>query len=231
MTDIRTEVQTLETGNLIELFDLDITVINPGAVVEHFHGYPQEANIVWKGVTYVPWPIQAEGFARTGDKPPNPTVTVANIDGTVSALCQQFDDLVGAILTRRRTFAQYLDAVNFPGGVNPTADPTQEMPNEIWYVERKASEDSQAVKFELSSAMDFNGVKLPRRQIIANQCPWAYRSAECGYTGGAVADANDVPTGVLANDVCGKRVASCKLRFGATNPLNHGGFPAAGLMR
>lgn len=228
---IRTDVQTLEPGNLIEVFDFDLTPINAGASILRFHPYPQETNIVWKAISYGPWPISAEGFERTGDKPPNPVISVGNLDGSITALCLQFDDMVGAILTRRRTFAQYLDAVNFPGGVNPTADPTQEMPNEIWYVERKASEEPQQVKFELSSAMDFNGVKLPRRQIIANQCPWKYRSAECGYTGGAVADVNDVPTAILAQDVCGKRVSSCKLRFGAKNPLNHGGFPAAGLMR
>lgn len=228
---IRTDVQLLEPGNLIELFDFDLTPINAGATILHFHPHAQEANIVWKGVTYPPYPIQAEGFQRTGDKPPNPTVSLSNLDGSITALCLQFDDMVGAILTRRRTFAQYLDAVNFPGGVNPTADPTQEMPNEIWYVERKAHEDQQVVKFELSSAMDFNGVKLPRRQIISNQCPWGYRSAECGYTGGAVADINDTPTGVLANDVCGKRIKSCKMRFGDRGVLNHGGFPASGLMR
>ena len=231
MTGIRETVQLLEPGNLIELFDLDITVIDPLSVVERFHGYPQEAGIVWKGNTYDAWPISAEGFLRTGEKPPNPTVTVANVNGAITSLCMQYDDLVGAKMTRHRTFAQYLDAVNFPGGINPTADPTQEMPSEIWYVERKASEDSRSVKFELSSAMDFNGVMLPRRQIIANHCPWGYRSAECGYVGGAVADINDIPTGVLANDACGKRISSCKLRFGATGVLNHGGFPAAGLMR
>lgn len=231
MSPVRADVQILEPGNLIEVFDLDITAIFPGTSIQRFSPYNQSAAIVWKGVSYPPWPIQAEGFLRTGDKPPNPIVNVGNTNGAITALCLQFDDLVGAVLTRRRTFAQYLDAVNFPGGVNPTADPTQEMPSEIWYVERKASEDPFYVKFELASAMDFNGVKLPRRQIIANHCPWKYRSAECGYTGGAVAKIDDSPTIVLAEDICGKRVSSCKKRFGETGVLNHGGFAAAGLMR
>lgn len=228
---VRADVQLLEPGNLVEMFDFDLTPISAGAALLHFHPYPQETSITWKGVAYPPWPIQAEGFQRTGEKPPNPVISIANIDGSITSLCNQFDDMVGAILTRRRTFAQYLDAVNFPGGVNSTADTTQEMPSEIWYVERKASEDAHIVKFELSSAMDFNGVKLPRRQIIANQCPWKYRSAECSYVGGPVADYNDVPTALMGSDSCGKRVSSCKIRFGDTNPLPHGGFPAAGLMR
>ena len=33
----------------------------------------------------------------------------------------------------------------------------------------------------------------------------------------------------LAEDVCGKRVASCKLRFGDNGELPFGSFPGAGL--
>jgi lambda family phage minor tail protein L len=72
---------------------------------------------------------------------------------------------------------------------------------------------------------------LPRRQVVQNVCAWRYRSAECGYTGGAVADINDQPTTDPARDQCGKRLASCKLRFGQYAELPFGGFPAAGLIR
>ena len=34
-----------------------------------------------------------------------------------------------------------------------------------------------------------------------------------------------------ALDRCGGRVSDCKLRFGADNPLSHGGFAGAGLVR
>ena len=34
-----------------------------------------------------------------------------------------------------------------------------------------------------------------------------------------------------AKDKCGGRLTSCKLRFGANNPLPYGSFPAAGLIR
>jgi lambda family phage minor tail protein L len=46
-----------------------------------------------------------------------------------------------------------------------------------------------------------------------------------------VADANDAATSDSTKDVCGKRLTSCKLRFGQNNPLPYGGFPAAALTR
>jgi lambda family phage minor tail protein L len=67
---------------------------------------------------------------------------------------------------------------------------------------------------------------LPRRIITQNYCQWKYRSSECGYTGGAVAKVDDTPTSNLNEDVCGKRVSSCQLRF-VNQSLPFGGFPGA----
>jgi lambda family phage minor tail protein L len=222
------DVQTLEPGAMVELFEVDATAISGDLL--RFHAYVQVGSIWWQGNEYKPWPVQAEGFDLQPAKPPTPLLTVGNIDGSISAACLAYQDLVGAVVTRHRTLGKYLDAVNF-GGTNTTADPTQEMPLDRWYIERKAAETNTAVQFELSSALDFGGVQLPRRVIIANQCPWTYRSAECGYTGGPVADADDNATSSSDQDVCGKRLTSCKLRFGQNNPLPYGGFPAAALTR
>lgn len=106
--------------------------------------------------------MQLEGFEKTAAQQPVPKLSVGNVNGGITAMCLAFQDLVGAKITIHRTFGKYLDAVNFPDG-NPTADPTQEIPPEIWFIERKASEDNEVVQFELSSAMDFGGVMLPRR--------------------------------------------------------------------
>jgi len=35
----------------------------------------------------------------------------------------------------------------------------------------------------------------------------------------------------LAQDVCGKRVSSCEVRFGTNAELPFGGFPAAALIK
>lgn len=114
---------------------------------------------------------------------------------------------------------------------NPAADPTAEFPVDIFYIDRKASETREVVEFELASSFDVAGVQLPRRQIVQNVCTWRYRGAECGYTGTNYFDANDAAVGTLALDVCGKRLSSCKVRFGANDPLPFGSFPAAGLTR
>lgn len=217
---------------MVELFVLDPTAL--GGNVTRFHSGLNELQspVVWDGDTYSPFPVEASGFELSGRGTlPQPKLRVANVTGLISALCFELDDLVGATLTRKRTLVKYLDAVNFTGGVNPTADPSQAFPDEIWTVNRKAEENSVFVDFELAAAFDVSGVKLPRRPVIANVCPWLYRGAECGYAGGPVADINDVATSDSAVDQCGKRLASCKLRFGAFAELPYGGFPGAGLLR
>lgn len=222
------DIQKLVPGNIVTLFEVNGSEF--GAGVLRFHAHKQATPIVFQGLSYSPWPVEATGFARTSDQPPKPRLRVGNVNGVISLICAAYQDMVGAVVTRRRTFKKYLDAVNFPEG-NPTADPNEEFPPEVWYIERKSHEDNEYIEFELSSAMDFNGVLLPRRQIIANHCPWVYRSADCGYTGGPVAKSDDTPTSDPAQDSCGKRLSSCKLRFGQNSELPFGGFPAASLMR
>ena len=156
---------------------------------------------------------------------------MANVTGIISVLARTYQDLVGCKLTRRRTMAKYLDAVNFPGGVNPSADPTAALPDDVYFIDRKASENKVLVEFELAAAFDVAGVQIPRRYVVQNVCPWAYRSGECGYAGTAYFSAADLPVGSLADDSCGKRLSSCKARFGAYAELPFGGFPSAGLTR
>lgn len=227
---ITNDVQKLAPGQMVELFELDARSITGGGSgdVLRFHAYTQQGPIVWQGNEYTPWPIEAEGFELNPDKPPMPTLTVGNVNGSITALCLAYQDLVGSMLVRHRTFARYLD-----GG--PEADPLQEMPLDKWFIERKASETNEAVQFELSSALDFGQQQLPGRLIVANSCFWlqrgGYRGPYCGYSGPPVAKADDTPTSDPAQDACGGRLSSCMLRFGQNNPLPYGSFPAAGLLR
>ena len=227
---ITADIQGLEPGARVELFELDATMIAGGSLMR-FHGYQQVATIWWQGNEYTAWPIQAEGFAKTGEgQQPTPKLSVGNVDGSISSLCILMDDLVGAKVVRHVTLGQYLDARNFAGG-NPTADPAQEFPADIWFIEQKSGETNEVVEFELASALDLQGQMLPRRQIIANLCSFTYRGPYCNYTGTAKFDANDQPVTDPALDVCGKRLGSCKKRFGDTQVLNFGGFPAAALVQ
>jgi len=229
---IESDIQKLEPGAIIELFVLDATLL--GGAVNRFHAGTNElvSSVVWQANTYQPFPIEALGFDKNSKGTiPRPTLRVANVNGLVGSLIQQFNDLVGAKITRKRTLVKYLDAVNFTGGVNPTADPNEEFPDDIFFVNRKSLENKIAVEFELAAAWDVSGIKLPLRQVVQNVCPWVYRSPECGYAGGPVAKIDDTPTAVSEEDVCGKRLVSCKLRFGEFAVLPFGGFPGVGLIR
>lgn len=229
---IAAELQKLTPSALIELFELDATPMGGG--VSRFHAGTNGLSqpVVWQGETYTPYPIEATGFEKTGKGPfPRPNLRVANIGGAIGAMCAATDDLIAAKVTRKRTFQRFLDAVNFAGGVNAEADPNAHLTDEIFQVNRKVSENPVFIEFELASALDVQGKKLPGRVVIQNVCAWGYRSSECGYAGGAVADKNDVATADINLDRCGKRLASCKLRFGAFAELPYGNFPGAGLHR
>lgn len=229
---IKSDIQLLSPGTLVELFEVDATAIGGSILRWHSGVNSLGNNVVWQGNTYTRFPIEADGFEQIGTSSiPRPTLRAANTTGLVAALVRDFDDMVNAKVTRRRTLLKYLDAVNFPGGVNPTADPNSHFADEIYYIDRKSRENRLLVEFELSAAWDIQGVELPRRHVIQNVCPWVYRSAECTYTGGPVADINDVATADPNVDACGKRLKSCSLRFGTTAILPFGGFPGAGLFR
>ncbi|WP_042591528.1 phage minor tail protein L, partial [Ralstonia solanacearum] len=149
---ITEDVQQLEPGALVELFEVDCTTI--GGDVLRFHAHLQSGAITWQGAEFSPWPITAQGFERSGSaSQPAPTLTVANVDGSVSSLCISLADLAGAKVRRHRTLAQYLDG-------QPGADPTAHMPIELWIVEQKTSETNVQVEFTLASALDFSGRQL-----------------------------------------------------------------------
>ena len=115
-------------------------------------------------------------------------------------------------------------AVGATWSANPYADPNQFIPDDLWYVERKVSENRYMIEFELSSAFDLMGQQLPSRQIIQNTCSWKYRGVECAWSG-ANYDKNNAASSA-ANDACAKTLAACKVRFG-TQPIRFGGFPGA----
>ena len=81
------DVQSLEPGDEVILFDFDARPITGGGAgdVQHFHGYTQLESIFWQGVEFKPWPCQTEGFEKTSDQPPTPTFTIGNIDGAISS--------------------------------------------------------------------------------------------------------------------------------------------------
>ncbi len=229
---IRAEIQKLAPSAVIEIFVLDLSLFSQGSVYFHAGTNSLQQRLTWQDKTYETFPIQVEGFEFNGNgQIPRPKLKVANVTGAITAMVLIYQDLVGAKITRKRTLAKYLDAINFPDGVNPTADLTAEFADDIYYIDRKSRETRDVIEFELAASFDLEGVNLPRRQIVQNVCPWRYRSSECGYTGTSYFDANDQFVASSTQDICGKRLSSCQARFGQNAELPFGGFPAAGLFR
>jgi phage-related protein len=251
------DLQTPSPDAIIEMFELElVTSIHGTDDIYRFHAGVNEVsngNIVWQGETYLAFPIEADGFEYNGQgQLPRPKIRVSNVFSTITALLLTLPaGLEGARVTRLRTLRKYLDSENFPTTdvlltedgfsllyedsteiylepINPTADETAEFPREIYFIDRKTAENRDVVEFELVSSMDLAGVRAPKRQCISNICQWVYRSPECSYTGTNYFDANDQPVGAVAQDVCGKRLSSCKVRFGAKNELPFGSFPGIG---
>ena len=146
---------------------------------------------------------------------------IGNTNNAISSLLLLYNPLQAKV-TRIQTCKKFLDAVNFTGGTNATADPTAKFEDQIYYIDRVATENPQLVEFELASKLDRVNVALPRRQVM-EYCPWVYREeSTCGYKGTKYFDINNNPT-TEANDVCGKRYTSCTLRF-PEGDLPFGGF-------
>jgi phage-related protein len=114
---------------------------------------------------------------------------------------------------------------------NPTADPTAHFDDELWVIDRRGPSKAEVVTFELASPIDVAGLMLPRRQVIAGVCIAEYRSADCGYTGPAVARADNTLTGLMSEDDCGHCLQSCQLRSWPDNELPYWGYPGAGTIQ
>jgi lambda family phage minor tail protein L len=224
---IKYDLETLKTDSLIELFEFDATAQGQGILRWHSGVNEQHQPIVWQGNTYSRFPIEANGFEYNGKGSlPRPTLRAANIGGVLGSYIQRFDDALGVKVTRTRTLAKYLDAINFENG-NDLADPNAFLPPEIYFISRKTNQNPIFIEFELATPWDLQGLMLPRRQVIASICPWRYRQDGCGYTGAPVEDWLGNATTDPSKDGCQKTLRACKAHFGQYGDLPFGGFPAS----
>lgn len=187
---IQQDVRNSWHDSIVALFELDLEPITEDANDKYYFTgdiFPDGTKIQWQGQVYEPFPISMTGFETTTKGTiPQPELTVANVLGTLAAAADAFDDLVGAKVTRRRTLGKYLD-----NGTNP--DPSEEFPEDIYYIERKTSETSLSISWQLASKIDLEGLQVPRRIVTQNYCVWKYRGTECSYAGPPVANERDAP--------------------------------------
>jgi lambda family phage minor tail protein L len=239
--ELRAELASMEPSSIIELFEIQTSTRIHG--VDRVFRFSATVNatyslgpVIWGGNAYGPFPITAEGFSYSGKGTlPRPTLRLGNVDGAITAILAEVNafnpgnDLCQAKFTRIRTLARFLDGANFPTGTNPygTPDPTASFPPEIYFIDQKALETRDIVEFALVARYDLAGIRGPKRQCL-KRCSWIYKGDGCGYSGSAYFDENDNPVATAGQDVCGKRLNSCKLRFGVNAELPYGGFPGIG---
>lgn len=234
---IALEVQKLETDNIVALFQLDTTPIGGTTVFNFTKKMRENSYISFDGVQYAAIDISADGFLFDGQGQfPTPRIQVSNVGNILTSAIIEFKDLVGATLTRIRTFEQFLD-----DGSNP--DPTATFPIDIYTVEQKTKHNKIFVEWQLSAIIDQTGRQLPGRTILRDICTHRYRiwdtisetfdysNATCPYVGVNNFNEQDVSQSDPANDKCGKRLTSCKLRFGERGVLPTRAFPGVARTR
>lgn len=230
MSAISVEAQKLAPDAIINLFTLDTTIIG-GPIFSFVQGSEHNGFVSYGGVEYTPVDIEFEGLETSGAGAlPTPRVRVANNDGFAQQIINTWGDLLNCSFHRVRTYARFLDGHEEP-------DPTAYYGPDTFRVERRVSENSQFIEWELSAAIDQEGKQIPGRQVIRDTCLWRYRAfnhssgqfdysrAQCPYTGASYFDINDEPVTDPAKDVPSRRLGCCRARFGAANPLPFGGFP------
>lgn len=225
---------------LVEFFDIDVTALG-GTVLHVTSSVYTGSSVIWDGVTYAPIPLEASGFASDGSGTlPTPHLKMANVNLAASGLNISFNDLLGSVVTRHRTFRRFLDGQS-------QANPTEEFPPEIYRIDRKVAQNKVLVEWELASVLDQEGLRLPARPVLQSACPFVYRywagvdwdltRATCPYNGAdtpapftastSYFDINGNVVATPALDRASKRFDTCcKKRF-PTGILPFGGFPGA----
>ena len=229
---LKLDLASLEQDTMLELYEIDLTNLTNrngqrGQIIRLHNGMNEvKQNVVWLGNEYQAYPIQGSDFESKAQGASNrPKLAISNLFGLVTGMVNDFGDCLGAKVTRTRIYAKYLDPVNFVGGQNPQHDKNMKV-SSIYYIEQMTSQSAESATFTLVIPTEFDNIMLPARMMMSNTCSWVYRSAECGYTGGAVADEKDQPTTDIKKDKCSKCRTGCKLRnnirnFGAFIAINH----------
>ena len=183
MTVPISDLQEASPSAIVELFELQLVANLHGSsdIYRWHNGTNANSNgeVVFASNNYAKLPIIADGFEYKGGKNhrlPRPKIRISNLLSTVTSILSTVNnfnagsDLVGAKLTRIRTLVKYLDAANFSGG-NSDADSSMKFPDEIYYIDRKSTENRDMVEFECCSVFDMPSVKLPKRQALPSLFP------------------------------------------------------------
>jgi len=155
------DLQAINPSAIIELFTLQLdTALHGANTIYRFHaGSNLDANgkIVWAGNDYLRFPVQATGFAFQRGQLPRPRIIISNATGLISSILLSVNettagnDLTGATVTRIRTLAKFIDAVNFAPTSVVTGTTTQTIAD---------PSDVETVTYTVTVVQDGNGVNV-----------------------------------------------------------------------
>lgn len=231
---LKEHIQGGSLGAEIILYKIDLSMFNEADLFLTNGTDSDGTPISFGGQVYSPLPIVADGFKmKTSGPLPRPKIKISNISNAFTAIVSNNDDLLGAILTRIRTYDRYLDG-------HPDADSTKKKPEDIYEFNDLTLHTRSEVAWQMRALMDQEGTELPGRRIIKDYCDHTYRKwngsafdyskATCPYVGSASYDELDAST-TSANDRCSKRLGACQLRFGANAALPTRAFPGTSRLR
>jgi lambda family phage minor tail protein L len=226
--------QRLSCDALVTLFTLDATELGDTAVRRFTSSAWTDTAVRFGGLLYTPIDVEATGFEWQGQgAPPAPSLKLANTNRVMGALARDFDDLVGARVTRLRTFKTFLDDGDSPDG-------DMHFPPDLFRIERKVEQNKLFIEFELAAPFDQEGQLLPGRVMLRDACTHLYRvwtggafsyaRATCPHVGASYFKADGASTAIASEDHCGKRLSDCQKRFGQA-PLPTRAFPGLARVR
>lgn len=217
--NIASDVQNLAVGNMVSLYEIDLTTIGETGALYFTESIDNDYTpISFNAREYNPIHMKTDGWQVTGTESlPRPKIMVSNVLLTFASYINSFDSLVGAEFTRRRTLEKYLDG-------KPEANPNAEFAPDIYKIRSMPQKTKAVAEFELSPYMDYEGIKIPKRQIIRDFCRQSYRNwntdtssfdytnATCPYTGSYCYDRLGKYTADNSLDDCGKELSDCEMR-------------------
>lgn len=197
MPDVVVELFEIDFSNLQYIFEEFANLLDTSPSSEPIYRFSSMQNgtnpIYWKGNAYQPLPIEASGFESKSDgKMPRPTLRIASPVGLLSKIVKMNKDFLGCKVTRKRTYAGFLDNNNYlnrnlndliknPFGMS---DPGASFLDDVFYINKKSGEQNSVIEFELTSVLEIEDSMVPARVILSRYCNWTYRcKIGCGYKG------------------------------------------------
>jgi len=237
---IREHVQSLDLGEDITLYEIDLTQWNQG-YVRLYLGDEGAQSVSFDGNVYSPWPLKTSGWKQGGTTLPRPLWGVANVNRVFTPFVQSCDGFRRAPFKRIQTYAVYLDFLADGTTPNPDADGNQHEPIDYYEVNRISLEGEiegvEVIQWELRTPIDRPNSKIPRIVLIRENCQHTYRTynaatdsfnyekVSCPYAGTDYFDVEGNVVTAKSEDRCGFFLRNCKDRFGQNAVLPFLAFP------